>query len=222
MINSIRFFLVFKSVNCVVNGDPDSGSGPRLNDDGTAYCTDVFLSHQFREWYNYKGHDIMFDGAKTVSDFKGMSDEDALKKYVDARIHGMMLQEEKNVNLKATRAFNMTRCQTRKPVVSHCDAITRCMATRDDAKTNSGMGSKQTMEEAIWVCNAVMSGRRAEKNRMTQQDIELLIEAMQNWPRTMEGPRMGKIEIVHFHYEIQKDNLVDSHTDLSWADQYIS
>lgn len=252
IINSIKFRLLFKINNCVANGDPNSEAQQRVDDDGHGYITDVCFNHFLRQYIAWKGCDIVFDGKKTAAHFSGMSNEDALKNFVDIRLFGAMIRgkvdekgddggeekpkdekgskkgnkprskedKAKDANISVTRSFNMTVCKTTKPIFPKRNAITRCMKSRDDADQNSTMGSQPVVEEAVFALNAVLSGRQAEKNGVTLQDIELLKEAMQNWTKVLEGPRAGRIEILFFSAEECEDNLVPAHLGLEWAQNY--
>ena len=122
--------------------------------------------------------------------------------------------------ISATRSFNMTVCKTLEPIFPKRNAITRCMKSRDDADQNSTMGSQPVVEEAVFALNAVLSGRQAEKNGVTQNDIELLKEAVRNWTKVLEGPRAGRVEIIFFSAEECDDNLVPAHLSLEWAKNY--
>jgi CRISPR/Cas system type I-B associated protein Csh2 (Cas7 group RAMP superfamily) len=244
-MNSLKFSLKFKAMNCVVNGDPNNEAQQRVDDDGHGYITDVCFNHFLRQYIAYKGHDTVFDGVKTTAFFGGMSVKEALEQFVDIRLFGAMLKgevkeegteevpakkekkekgkvrskEEKagDADISVTRAFNMTICRTTEPIAPRRNAITRCMKSRDDAAKNATMGSVAVVDNATFALNAVLSGRQAEKNGVTEQDVALLKEAMVNWTKTLEGPRSGRIEIVSFNVEECEDNLVPAHIDLSWA-----
>lgn len=243
-MNSLKFSLKFKAMNCVVNGDPNNEAQQRVDDDGHGYITDVCFNHFLRQYIAYKGHDIVFDGIKTTAFFGGMSVKEALEQFVDIRLFGAMLKgevkeegaeiseapakkaakkvrskEEKagDADISVTRAFNMTICRTTEPIAPRRNAITRCMKSRDDAAKNATMGSVAVVDNATFALNAVLSGRQAEKNGVSEKDVALLKEAMVNWTKTLEGPRSGRIEIVSFNVEECEDNLVPAHIDLSWA-----
>lgn len=218
--------MLVKIVNCALNGDPNTGD-QRLDDEGHGYVTDVAVARWIKNYFAWKGHELSIDGVKTAKDFKGMSVDEALSKFIDIRLFGAMIKgakkdrkgDDDKSDISVTRCVNTTAVRTMAPISVHRNTITRMMQSEDDKSQNSTMGTQSFVENAVFAINMVFSGRQAEKNKVTPEDIALLKEAMQNWPKVLEGPRAGRVEVIACVFEECEDNLVPAHLDLSWADK---
>lgn len=213
--------MLVETNHCVLNGDPNNEAGQRINDNGYGYVTDVCIARLIKNYLAYKGKELAIDGVKTGEDFKGMTEKVALERFIDLRLFGAMLKtpgkKGEKTDISVARCVNTTMAETTQPIIPQKDSITRMMEATKGKEKNSTMGTQNFVEHATFAINMVVSGRQAEKNGVTKEDLDLLFEAMKNWPKVLEGPRAGRVEVIHLEITECEDNLVPSHMNTQWA-----
>jgi len=206
--NRYDFVLIFDVLDGNPNGDPDAGNLPRLDPEtGCGLVTDVCLKRKIRNYVQItKGLSSPFDifvKEKAVlnklideaheqesvkSKEKGEKTEEARKwmcsKYFDIRTFGAVLSTGKNAG-QVRGPVQLTFARSVDPIVTLEHSITRmAVATEAEAGKQGGdnrtMGRKNTVPYGVYVGHGFISAHLAAQTGFTEDDLNLLWEALKN------------------------------------------
>lgn len=229
----IDFMVMLEAINSNPNGNPDAGNMPRQDDDtGHGIITDVCIKRKIRDYVDavkegQDGYDIYIksgealnnkdntaintvgEGKEGVIDGKDVIDF-MCKKYYDIRTFGAVLtgvQKSKAVTMngaiKGPVQFSFGRSVD--PIMPQEITITRkAVATEEERKTHEHtMGSKFIVPYGLYVFEGHISAEYAAKTGFTEEDVDLLFDALINtWDRDISAARghMAVRKIVKFEH----------------------
>jgi CRISPR-associated protein Csd2 len=206
--NRYDFVLIFDVQDGNPNGDPDAGNLPRIDpENGNGLITDVCLKRKVRNYVQVtKGLALPFDiFVKEKAVLNSMIDEaheqpnvkskekgektEAARQYMcgrffDIRTFGAVMSTGKNAG-QVRGPVQMTFGRSVDPVVTLEHSITRmAVATEAEAEKQSGdnrtMGRKNTIPYGVYVTHGFVSAHLAAQTGFSQEDLDLLWEALAN------------------------------------------
>lgn len=204
--NRFDFVFVFDVKDGNPNGDPDAGNLPRVDaETGMGLVTDVCLKRKVRNYVQVskncaEGYDIFIkekavlntlidkahenDKVKDAKD-KTMAARDFMcKKYYDIRTFGAVMSTGKNAG-QVRGPIQLTFARSTDPIIASEHSITRmAVATEKEAEKQSGdnrtMGRKATVPYGLYVGYGFVSANLAKQTGFSEEDLELLWEALKN------------------------------------------
>ena len=207
--NRYEFALLFDVQNGNPNGDPDAGNMPRVDmETGHGLVTDVCLKRKIRnhvalakegaEGFNiyvqekavlnrtnemaYKEFDLKSEAKKLPKKV-----EDAQKvtgwmcaNFYDIRSFGAVMTTEVNCG-QVRGPVQMAFAKSVEPIVSQEVSITRMAVTNEkDLEKERTMGRKHIVPYGLYVAQGFISAPLAEKTGFSDEDLELLWNALIN------------------------------------------
>jgi CRISPR-associated protein Csd2 len=201
--NRHDIYLLFEVTNGNPNGDPDAGNMPRLEPNtNRGIISDVCLKRKIRNYIsefpparNGNGFDIFVQSGEAlehkINRAVNESGKDAkatvewlCREFYDIRAFGGVLSVGNEV-MKGS-AFGQVRgpvqftfAQSFDPINPLDITITRCVATtvKDERKERT-MGSKFVVPYGLYAAKIYVSPAFAERTGFTNQDLEILFEAL--------------------------------------------
>jgi CRISPR-associated protein Csd2 len=232
--NRYDFVYLFDVKDGNPNGDPDQANLPRVDaENQEGLVTDVCIKRKVRNYVQLK-HELKppFDIfirqgnilAKIIDDVKKEQDKDvekAQKKlnqlYYDIRTFGAVLSVGKEGGAGTVRGpvqFTFSRSEDRIYQAEH--SITRlCVTTEEEAKKQekresaSTFGRKSTVPYALYRMHGFISAVDAQKSGFTEEDLNLLWEALINafeHDRAAARGEMTKRKLIVFKHESHLGN----------------
>lgn len=207
--NRYDFVLVFDVKDGNPNGDPDAGNLPRIDPEtGQGIVTDVCLKRKVRNFVQItqkmdRPYDIfikergilnnLIDEAHGQKEVQGEKEKrkktDEARKwmcrqYYDIRTFGAVMQTGKNAG-QVRGPVQMTFGRSVDPVVTLEHSITRmAVTTPAEAEKQQGdnrtMGRKNTVPYGVYVAHGFVSAHLAEQTGFSENDLDLLWEALIN------------------------------------------
>lgn len=206
--NRYDFVLIFDVQDGNPNGDPDAGNLPRLDaETGRGLVTDVCLKRKLRNYVQVlkagqNGYDIFIkekailnnlideshEQAEVKPKEKGEKTEAARQwmchKYYDIRTFGAVMTTGKNAG-QVRGPVQLTFGRSVDPIVVLEHSITRmAVTTPAEAEKQSGdnrtMGRKNTVPYGVYVAHGFVSPHLAEQTKFSEDDLNLLWEALVN------------------------------------------
>jgi CRISPR-associated protein Csd2 len=207
--NRYEFVYLFDVENGNPNGDPDAGNMPRV-DPETNYgiVTDVCLKRKIRNFVEIvKGRQKPFDiyvqekavltdkqgEAYGVEDIKKAEGSDKIAKardwmcrnFFDIRTFGAVMSLKENNCGQVRGPVQMNFARSVDPVVPLEVTITRmAVATAKEAKSQEGdnrtMGRKSILPYGLYKAEGYISAHLAKQTHFTEEDLELLWQALVN------------------------------------------
>ncbi|SHN73249.1 type I-C CRISPR-associated protein Cas7/Csd2 [Desulfovibrio litoralis] len=183
------------------NGDPDQANLPRVDvENQEGLVTDVCIKRKVRNYVQLK-HDFkspynifIRQGTAlntTIEAAKGEKlderQKDLCKDFYDIRTFGAVMSTGKNPagTVRGPVQFTFSRSEDRIYQAEH--SLTRCaVTTEEDAKKQEGrefastFGRKATVPYALYRMHGFVSAVDAGKSGFTEEDLELLWEALLN------------------------------------------
>lgn len=202
--NRVDFIYIFDVQDGNPNGDPDAGNLPRVDaETGSGLVTDVCLKRKIRNYVDLAkngkaGYDIfiqeaavldnrvedIYETSEVKSAPKEKKKESANKalcnKYYDVRTFGAVIAtKEKQGQVRGPVQFTFARSVD--PIFSHSHAITRMAVTKEaDKEKERTIGRKATIPYGLYVAHGFVSANLAKQTGFTEEDLELLWEALEN------------------------------------------
>lgn len=207
--NRYEFVYLFDVENGNPNGDPDAGNMPRV-DPETNYgiVTDVCLKRKIRNFVEIvkdrqKPFDIYVQEKAVLTDKQGEAyDVEDIKKaeggdkvakardwmcrnFFDIRTFGAVMSLKENNCGQVRGPVQMNFARSVEPVVPLEVTITRmAVATAKEAKSQEGdnrtMGKKSILPYGLYKAEGYISAHLAKQTHFTEEDLELLWQALVN------------------------------------------
>jgi CRISPR-associated protein Csd2 len=209
LANRYEFTLLFDVENGNPNGDPDAGNMPRFDPEtGHGLVTDVCLKRKIRnhvaltkggaEGFNiyvqekavlnqtnemaYKAYELKPEAKKLPKNV-----EDAQKitgwmcaNFYDIRSFGAVMTTEVNCG-QVRGPVQMAFAKSVEPIVSQEISITRMAVTNEkDLEKERTMGRKHIVPYGLYVAQGFVSAQLAVKTGFSEEDLELLWDALIN------------------------------------------
>ncbi len=184
-MNNSEILYVYDAKLTNPNGDPDEENRPRMDyDRNINLVSDVRLKRYIRDYLQEKGYDIF---VKLVEDHYVTADErvkalekqdseELLNKWIDVRLFGATMTVEKdNKIFTGPVQFNWGYSLNKVELLE--SSITSHFSSRKDAKQGT-IGKDYRVIFSLLSFFGVISGKRAEKTKLTQEDLTQLDLAM--------------------------------------------
>ena len=201
--NRHDIYLLFEVTNGNPNGDPDAGNMPRLEPNtNRGIVSDVCLKRKVRNYIsefaparNGKGYNVFVESGEAlerkINRAVDASNRDAkatvewlCNEFYDIRAFGGVLSVGNEVMKGSAYGqvrgpVQITFSQSFDPINPLDITITRCVATtiNDEAKERT-MGSKFVVPYGLYAAKIYVSPAFAERTGFTNQDLDLLFEAL--------------------------------------------
>ena len=169
------------------NGDPDEENRPRMDYEREMnLVSDLRLKRYIRDYLSLKGHDIFVrrvdDKAvtadKRIKDLKNSSNEWILEHLTDVRMFGAtMTVKGDNKTFIGPIQFNWGYSLNKVELLEA--SITSHFSTSEKA-TQGTIGKDFRVKYSLIAFSGVISGKRAEKTNLKDEDLILLDEAMKH------------------------------------------
>ena len=206
--NRIDFVYLFDVQDGNPNGDPDAGNLPRIDaETGMGLVTDVCLKRKVRNYVQTKkklidGFDVFIKEKAVLNDEIDRACEDEqvkskaekektaaarmymCKHYYDVRTFGAVMSTGKNAG-QVRGPIQLTFSRSVEPITQTEHSITRvAVATQAEAEKQKGdnhtMGRKSTIPYGLYVCHGFISANLAKGTGFSEEDLQLLWEALGN------------------------------------------
>ncbi len=237
--NRFDFVFLFDVKDGNPNGDPDQANLPRVDaENQEGLVTDVCIKRKVRNYVqlkkseigeggNYtpkKGFDIFIKQGSILNNLINAATGDTPQKrqgsickdYFDVRTFGAVLStgEKGAGTVRGPVQFTFSRSEDRVYQAEH--SITRCVVTTEkEAKAQesrenaSTFGRKATVPYALYRMHGFISAVDAQKTGFSEQDLELLWEALNNafeHDRAAARGEMTKRKLIVFKHESHLGN----------------
>mgnify|MGYP002390404551 FL=1 len=215
-----EFVLFFDVENGNPNGDPDAGNMPRLDaETNCGIVTDVCLKRKVRNYVELvkegqQGYDIYVREAKVLNeqnklayDYLGIDPKDKkaarenadklkefmCKNFYDIRTFGAVMTTEVNCGqVRGPVQFNFAR--SIDPIVPQEISITRmAVANVRDIDKERTMGRKHIVPYGLYRAEGYISAPLAQQTGFSEDDLELLFEALENMFEHDRSAARGKM-----------------------------
>lgn len=203
--NRIDFVYVFDVQDGNPNGDPDAGNLPRVDaETGNGIVTDVCLKRKVRNYVQTaKGteprYDIFikeravldnmvdqvykFENVKAEKDAakqKALAKKALCDTYFDIRAFGAVIATSKKQD-QVRGPIQFTFARSVEPITPIEHSITRMAVTKEaDVDKERTMGRKATVPYGLYVAHGFISANLAKQTGFTEEDLDLLWEALKN------------------------------------------
>lgn len=236
--NRYDFVFFYDVENGNPNGDPDAGNMPRIDSEtGIGLVTDVCLKRKIRNYVDLtregkKGYRIYVQqgvvlnernneayqklGLKSVSKKlpKKLEDQIAVTKFMcdnfyDIRTFGAVMTTEVNCG-QVRGPVQLCFSQSVEPIMPAEMSITRMAVTNEkDRDKERTMGHKEYVPYGLYRLEGFISASLAEKTGFTNEDLDLLWEALMNMfesDRSAARGLMTSRELIVFKHESKLGN----------------
>ncbi len=186
--------------NANPNGDPMNENRPRFDaETGTALVSDVRLKRTVRDyWFDYEGfngkegkdifvRELMYnddkdpqkkyvqDGKRRADNFKS-DEETILDTCIDIRVFGGVIPlKNDSITLTGPVQFQMGRSLNKVEIVT--EQGTGAFAATDK-KSQATFRTEYKLPYAIIGFNGIVNDKAAEKSKMTEEDLQLLLKGI--------------------------------------------
>lgn len=167
------------------NGDPDEENRPRMDYEREMnLVSDLRLKRYIRDYLTLKGHDIFVrrvddkpvTADKRIKDLKDSSNEWILENLTDVRMFGATMTVKKdNKTFIGPIQFNWGYSLNKVELLEA--SITSHFSASEKAKQGT-MGKDFRVKYSLIAFSGVISGNRAKKTMLKDEDLILLDEAM--------------------------------------------
>lgn len=217
-----EFVVLFDVENGNPNGDPDAGNMPRIDfETGHGIVTDVCLKRKVRNYVEVAknsstGYRIYVKEGAVLNNFnkeayvslnlnpddqksaKGKEEELTLfmcENFYDVRAFGAVMSTKVNCGqVRGPIQFNFAK--SIDPITQQEITITRMAVSNEkDADKERAMGRKHIVPYALYRAEGYVSAFFAEKTHFTQEDLELLWEAVMNMFEHDHSAARGKMAV---------------------------
>jgi CRISPR-associated protein Csd2 len=232
--NRYEFVLFFDCENGNPNGDPDAGNMPRIDPESNyGIVTDVCLKRKIRNYAGMRGQDIFITEGEALGDkAKKLKTANAVcEKYYDVRTFGAVLTglskkedkkgkgepEEAGAKLDDAKVA-ANGGQVRGPAqlnfaksvdpISPRDISITVVAKADKADEHN-MGRKAIVPYALYRAEGYISANFAKKTGFSEEDLQLLWEALANMFEHDHSAARGKMasrKLVIFKHDSELGN----------------
>ena len=229
--NRYEFVYLFDVTNGNPNGDPDAGNLPRLDPEtNRGLVTDVCLKRKVRNYVTIKGgqgneiyvtekavlnlqHKRAYDALGIESENKKLPKEEEkakqltawmCKNFFDIRTFGAVMSTKVNCG-QVRGPVQFAFSTSVDPIITQEICITRMAVTGEEKKDEERtMGRKYIVPYGLYRAHGYVSAHLAEQTCFSQDDLDLLWEALQNMfehDRSAARGEMAARRLVVFRHE---------------------
>lgn len=220
--NRYDFVMLFDVENGNPNGDPDAGNAPRIDaETGHGFVTDVCLKRKIRNYVELinedgKGYNILIKPDKALNtkfteayikeglELKqnGKKPDDVKKareymcrNYYDVRAFGAVMSTGDNPCGIVRGPVQINFARSLSPINVQDVTITRQARTTEERQTTgeTEMGRKSVIPYALYKSEGYISAALADKTGLSDEDVDILWEAIQNMFEHDHSAARGKM-----------------------------
>lgn len=221
--NRYEFVMIFDVENGNPNGDPDAGNSPRVDaETGYGYITDVCIKRKIRNYVELvkqgaAGYNILIKPDRSLnSKFADAHTEKSIKSgkkvtggelesardymcqnYFDVRVFGAVMSTGKNPCGIVRGPVQISFAKSQSPISIDEVTITRQAKTTDERAevSDTEIGRKYIVPYGLYRAEGYVSAALANKTAMTEEDLELLWEAVINMFEHDRSATRGKMAL---------------------------
>jgi CRISPR-associated protein Csh2 len=226
MINNSQILYLYDAKLCNPNGDPDEENRPRMDYERELnLVSDLRLKRYIRDYLLDKDHPLYVqkvDGAPVTSEKRvsELNQNDIVKAaqeaFIDIRMFGATITAKKN-NHSITGPVQFNWGYSLNPVKLLESSITSHFSSGESNKQGA-IGKDYRVQYSLIAFSGVVSGKRAEKTDLSEDDLALMDEAMvKAIPLLATRTKIGQQPRLYLRVE-----LIDSETVLKDLRSYVS
>lgn len=224
-MNNSEILYIYDAKLTNPNGDPDEENRPRMDyERDINLVSDLRLKRYIRDYMLQEGFDIFVrrvddkpvTADKRVKDLKDSSEEWILENWMDVRMFGatMTVKDDTKTYIGPVQ-FNWGYSLNKVELLEA--GITSHFSSGDN-KTQGSMGKDYRVKYSLIAFSGVVSGKRAEKTKLRNEDMKFLDGAMKNAiPNLVTRSKIGQYPRLYFRVEYK-----DSQTILGDLRDYIN
>lgn len=186
-MNNSEILFLYDAKFANPNGDPDEENRPRMDSERDInLVSDLRLKRYIRDYLLDKGYDIFVrkvedksvTAEKRMEEFKNLTEDEILNKLIDVRMFGatMPIKGDNKAYIGPVQ-FNWGYSLNKVELLEA--GITSHFSTNEKAQQGT-MGRDFRVKYSLIAFSGVVSGKRAAKTRLTDDDLKLLDEAMRH------------------------------------------
>ncbi|SHG49794.1 CRISPR-associated protein, Csh2 family [Thermosyntropha lipolytica DSM 11003] len=213
MINNSLMLYLYDAKLTNPNGDPDEENRPRMDYERSInLVSDLRLKRYIRDYLLDKGYELYVQkigdrsvtAEERVKDLKDANDEEIFKKFIDIRLFGATVPvKNDNKSFIGPVQFNWGYSLNKVELLEA--SITSTFASKEKNQQGA-MGKDYRVKYSFIAFSGVISGKRAEYVKLTDEDIALLDEAMKKAiPLQATRSKIGQTPRLYLRVEF-KDN----------------
>ncbi|WDU82931.1 type I-B CRISPR-associated protein Cas7/Csh2 [Caloramator sp. Dgby_cultured_2] len=186
-MNNSEILFLYDAKFANPNGDPDEENRPRMDSERDInLVSDLRLKRYIRDYLLDKGYDIFVrkvedksvTAEKRMEEFKNSTEDEILNKLIDVRMFGatMPIKGDNKAYIGPVQ-FNWGYSLNKVELLEA--GITSHFSTNDKVPHGT-MGRDFRVKYSLIAFSGVVSGKRAAKTKLTDDDLKLLDEAMRH------------------------------------------
>lgn len=236
--NRYEFVYLFDVINGNPNGDPDAGNMPRLDPEtNRGLVTDVCLKRKIRNYVSLakegepgydiymreksilnNQHKLAYEALDIKPEPKRLPGEEGkarevtawmCRNFYDVRTFGAVMTTEVNAG-QVRGPVQMAFAPSIDPIVPLEVSITRMAVTNErDLEKERTMGRKHIVPYGLYRAHGYVSAKLAEKTGFSEEDLELLWQALINMfehDRSASRGEMAARKLIVFKHESPMGN----------------
>ncbi len=230
-INNNEILYLYDAKLTNPNGDPDEENRPRMDYEREMnLVSDLRLKRYIRDYLTLKGHDIFVrrvddkpvTADKRIKDLKDSSNDWILENLTDVRMFGAtMTVKRDNKTFIGPVQFNWGYSLNKVELLEA--SITSHFSTSESA-TQGTIGKDYRVKYSLIAFSGIVSGKRAEKTRLKEEDLILLDEAMRHAiPNLATRSKIGQYPRLYMRVEYKdSETVLGDYRDYIELDEEVS
>lgn len=196
------------------NGDPDEENRPRM-DEEINLVTDLRLKRYVRDYFLDLGNELYVQkvegksvtAEERVTKLKLEKPEDILNRFIDVRLFGATMPIKKN-NLQFTGPVQFNWGYSLNKVDVMENSITSTFTSKE-GKSQGAMGKDYRVKYSLIAFSGVLSGRRAERTLLREEDVMLMDKALKYAiPQQATRSKIGQYPRLYMRVEYKDSETV--------------
>ena len=196
------------------NGDPDEENRPRM-DEEINLVTDLRLKRYVRDYFLDLGNELYVQkvegksvtAEERVTKLKWEKPEDILNRFIDVRLFGATMPIKKN-NLQFTGPVQFNWGYSLNKVDVMENSITSTFTSKE-GKSQGAMGKDYRVKYSLIAFSGVLSGRRAERTLLREEDVMLMDKALKYAiPQQATRSKIGQYPRLYMRVEYKDSETV--------------
>lgn len=195
------------------NGDPDEENRPRMDyEKEINLVSDLRLKRYIRDYMEMRGYNLFVmklddkpvTAEKRIAALKDTSENNILKELIDVRLFGatMPIKKETKTFIGPVQ-FNWGYSLNKVELLEN--SITSHFST-GEGKEQGAIGKDYRVKYSLIAFSGVVSGKRAEKTKLTEEDVSIMDNAMKHAiPELATRSKIGQYPRLYMRVEY-KDN----------------
>ncbi|MBV1818609.1 type I-B CRISPR-associated protein Cas7/Csh2 [Clostridium cochlearium] len=198
------------------NGDPDEENRPRMDyERDINLVSDLRLKRYIRDYLLSRGYELFVmklndkpvTAEKRTKALKSFDDDTILDTLIDVRMFGATMPVKgDNKTFIGPIQFNWGYSLNKVELLE--SSITSHFSTGEN-KIQGAIGKDYRVKYSLIAFSGVVSGKRAQKTKLKNEDIELLDEAMKNAiPELVTRSKIGQYPRLYMRVEYKDDETI--------------